>query len=240
MRPEDLNHYERLLKNVTEHVPPPEVPESDKYEHEMVIPETKAMYVARWGLGLISIIFFTYVIIFFIYATIFSSTSSGTEGFIVLLFFSPILLCLLYFSVKETIVYGERIKLTIAEKELIIHYPCHEIYGDMNPLTELKYPIHDIVGASIRDLWSQELKCVMSEDGREFKPHLTNTNLHPYLLSQLISPLSNYKYLLAISAQPFPLHTKFVDIEHKEGWNILVEFDDAENFISVLKRRIAK
>ena len=104
------------------------------------------------------------------------------------------------------------------------------------------FQLHEIADVSIRNPRSPELRGIMKEGewgaGKKFLLP-SNQNL---FFANLIRR-SRYKYLIRISGaflnQPFSEDTQFVDIEFQGGWKILIAFDDAENFVSVLKRRIS-
>ena len=224
--------YADLLKNDANSAPSPEIPESDKYDHEKVKPVTKAMLALRWVLWAI----FTILSICLVVAIIrimFKLSGSSLEKFFAFLIFFSICWCLLRISVKNDIVYPNGNRLTITDKELLVHAPRLG-YGHVGGLIKLRFPLHEIVDASIRNPNCPELKAIMRED-RRFKLY-RNTNL----FSAFRKPRFRYKYVLCVDSQPISDDIQFVDIEIQGGWRILVEFDDVENFVSVLKRRISQ
>ena len=230
-----------ILKNVTEHVPPPpppESPEPDTYDRLMIRPETKTMRMLRWIVGSILIIVIICVMIYLAVLFLFSGAPEGSsrlEHFVVFSLISFVFLSLLYFAVKGTLNHGYKNRLTITDNELLIQSPRMSLWAGPDPI-KLEYRINQIVDVSIKHPGSPELESVMSEDKGSFKLDRNQSLYYTYPIHR-----SSYYYLLSIGDNPpFPDGTQFVDIEFLDGWRILVEFDDAENFVRVLKRRIAK
>ena len=185
MPEEDLHNlqekYADLLENDSDSAPSPEVPTPDKYEHEMLRPETKAERATRWGLGSMLTIFHIYLVGNILYSTISSNEPHmrSFDSFIGLSFVVFFFLCLLYFSVKGAIFYGEKIRLTVTSEELLIYAPRRGYLAGPDPI-KLRYPIHKILDASIRNPRSPELNCIMREDKRFKLPK--NHSLHSYYL----------------------------------------------------------
>ena len=216
------------------------IPESDMYEHEMIRPETKAMRALRVGLlsilaiGIIcaTVILaiemrpFIYFIDFVRFSFLFFTTSYMVYSMVVRSYF----------------VRPYAIKLAITEKGLLISFPDYSGRSLIPYRTTLVQKFHEIVDVSIRNPRSPELKCIMEEGGvrNKFK-YPNNVNLS---FANLVNPRyrSSYKYLIRNSGyyvkQPFSDDVQFVDIGLQGGHRILVECDDAENFVNVLKRRI--
>jgi hypothetical protein len=237
MSEEELRQFQEkgadIVKNYADlpEIPEPEIPESDKYEHEMILPETKAMRAMRFGLGFIYIIFVTYVVVFYI-IHIAIPRYKEPGFFITSCFIFFVLSSLMYFAVKGTFVYRYKIKLAITEKELLIRSPMFGAGAGPDPI-KLEIPIREIVDVSIRNARSPELKSIMKDD-KTFKLPVNRNLSLGYLLHR-----SRYKYLLSLGGQPVS-GRKYVDLELQGEWRILVEFDDVENFVSVLKRRISQ
>ena len=217
-----------------------EISESDKYDHEIVRPETKAMFVLRWVGGTIFLILPICLLILCI-REILKATGSGFDKFMFFILSSPICLWLLYFTVKTTIVNLSRNRLAISDKELLIHAPKFGV-GQAGGLIKLSFPIHEIVGASIRNRNSPELKCIMQKDKKCFKilRNADSFSVFTDFFSPFQKPRTRYRYIFCVDTQPISDDTQFVEIEFQGGWKILVEFDDVENFINVLKRRISQ
>ena len=192
--------HDELMKD---YVPPPQIPESDKYEHEMIRPETKEMRARRQVFNVVWIIVWIALTMPFLYMFILfpkHPSPISLKSIISKIVVLSLIVLWWRWAVISQLGYDLKIRLTITEKELIIRSPWHDPYGGPSPL-EIEIPIHEIVDASIRNSWSPELKCIMHED-RRFK-YQSNRNLHPIPLLHR----SPYKYLLSVNAQPFSVNT---------------------------------
>ena len=217
------------MKHDTTPEPSPEISNAILYEHEMIRQETKTTRIMLWGLGSIATIFTIYLATSLIYVLV---LSNETIDLILLPFFS-LIIYFMYLCIKSALVNDSRIKLTITDNELLIRAPRGGIMAGPEPL-KLNFSISEVVDVSIRHPRSPELEPVMSE-GNKFKLS-NNQNLYPFCLIHR----SCYTYLLSLSGQPFPDNTQFLDIEFHGGWKVLVEFNDTENLVNVLKQRISQ
>ena len=217
--------YGDLLKSDVNSTPSAEIPASEKYEHEMIRSETKEMRALRWGCALISIIFSIFLALPFLFYML-----SPRIDIITNLVFCLIFLYWNFLMVKSVMVYHSKIKLTITDKELLIRSPRSGILAGPNFL-KIKIPIHEIIDASIRNPRSPELRCIIHEYKRFKVPN--NRNLYwTYWIHR-----SPYQYVLIVNDQPFSDSFQFIDLKLQNRGNVLVEFDDVENFVNVLKKR---
>ena len=205
----------------------PEVSASDMYEHEMVRSETKEMRTLHLGCASIAIILSILLTIPFLYYILSPRMGIMTLPFCLIFF------CLNFLMLKGIIFYHSKINLTITDKEVLILSPRGGVMSGPG-FREIKIPIHEITDVSAKNPRSPELKSIIHENKTLKVPN--NQNLYwTYWIHR-----SRYQYVLSINEKPFSDSIQFVDIELQGGKKILVEFDDAENFVSVLKRRISQ
>jgi len=93
----------------------------------------------------------------------------------------------------------------------------------------LEIPLHSISDVSIKNTSDPSLKEIF--DGHtKFK---VETN------KKLLFGSHHYQYIFVLSRDSLR-NLQFIDLQPRNEWRILIEFDDAQNFLRVLKQRMAE
>ena len=121
-----------------------------------------------------------------------------------------------------------KIKLTVTHTKLFIRAP-NDAYKAITNILNLKILIREIRNASIKDFRSPEVQNIFCTQTKRFKI-LPNR--------RIFWDPCKYAFTLKNPSQDFMYNTQFIYIELQDRKHILIEFDDAPNFVRVLKQRI--
>ena len=132
---------------------------------------------------------------------------------------------------------GLKIRLIITNTDLLIRAPKEtEMYGCFESFIHLKFSLRDICNVSIKNTGHSNFETLLNEH-KMFRAGLTNTKLswvHSRLYPSLI-----YQYIFVLPRNSLN-GIQFIDLVLRDGNNILIEFDDAQNFLNILRQRMAK
>ena len=182
--------------------------------------------IIRMKIGLFRIILILALLIIFPIIVDLPIARSFVELFFVMSFCFLFPLALLIIGSFK---YESKIKLIIAGTELLVHapdetYPFYSYIGFFS----LSFSIREIRKASIKNISDPELKSILSFHS-EFKASLLNTKLR--------WEDHQYQYVFVLSRKDIK-NIKFVHIDFQNQKPILIEFDDAQNFLCSLNQRM--
>ena len=156
-----------------------------------------------------------------------------------LLFMFPFFGILTFFMIKGVFA-NTSIKLAITNTDLLVRVPCSHGYleGTLSGFYDFEFSIQrDIRDVSIKDARHSNLKTLLDDEQAMFRTGLTNTKLS-WIHSRLYPSLL-YQYIFVLPRDSLR-GIQFIDLALRDGNNILIEFDDAQNFLSALKQRMAE
>ena len=179
-------------------------------------------YIANWRFGMPQILLIVAIL------TIFSLVLEPmvSKNFAPLFFAMSLCIFPLSLLILKFLIYNSKIKLTLTGTELLIRAPDGTLWA-LASFINLTFLIgQEIRNVSIKDTISPELKGILHDQTR-FKVQL-NTKLRHH----------TYLYVFVLSRQDIQ-NIQFVDLELQDQKHILIEFDDATNFLCIFKQRMS-
>ena len=254
----------KCVSYLLEEIGPPK-PSGIIYEHEMVLPEIQESIVIR-AAAIVVLIYMFYVFIYVIteltfvemalalffgsfYYVLIKHYRFGLRGILLVLvpltiitttltsptvmgpvIVVPLVIMLVLLNLQSFFNNRAKIRLIITHTNLLIRAPRHYhtpfVYGSVLNFVHLEFPLRDIRSISVKNTSDPSLEEIIhSSEGYKIVPNeKINSSHHPY---QYVFALSNPNRNL-----------QFIDLEPWNQGRILIEFDDARNFLRVLEERM--